>query len=630
MSAFLPTLYFIHHFSWLLSCVNSLDPTLLPRMTFTQDEIALKSVILPGEIRKLLHPERDHGKLMAVGKKHLISLSFLHPPKTPVERKLLWSECLDAANECSYDVVLAHEREDTSRVFVCGTDGAETLCCDIMPSADPPVCIPADDLESMRGSIRNFILKDAEHSALVESETSSSLYVTYSGSQEYVGVHKFGKNRVGPANHDKEQHYLGLVTSRRRNEPLQDKVYAFYKEKNKDLNGWSSTWLPYVSQYCMADVGGPKNNLQFTWTSQMSARLLCGDPKSKQIFFEMVDIATVHAEQWQDTRVYALFRNEWNMSAVCVYSSQDIQDVFTNSPFKGADNQRGRSRECVSDSTHLSMDVLRMTQINSEMEEWVRPMKKSGPLLISHHMYTHIRADAAFKKENTLLFLTRNCGGVDKVLESKSAAFIIAEYRPFAHRAHIDSIIHHPSSKKLYISSRAQLVQMDVADCDHYGDTCEECVLARDPYCAWDGTGCAVATPTSGSVVQDVNSGNYHLCSSLPSHHTKKVVNRSTMPEVAVALPHGHQYFLPCPAGSRHAHYSWHHNDGGATPCAWSPYGCLLLINDKREGAYTCVSEERGFSRVLARYAVHVTGSAASTRPTFWICALAALIRTIT
>lgn len=45
-----------------------------------------------------------------------------------------------------------------------------------------------------------------------------------------------------------------------------------------------------------------------------------------------------------------------------------------------------------------------------------------------------------------VLFFPADCGGVDKVLESKSAAFIIAEYRPFAHRAHIDSIIHHPSS----------------------------------------------------------------------------------------------------------------------------------------------------------------------------------------
>lgn len=60
-----------------------------------------------------------------------------------------------------------------------------------------------------------------------------------------------------------------------------------------------------------ADVGGPKNTLQFTWTSQLNARLFCGDPASKQHFSELVDVATVHAERWLDTRVYALFRNEW-------------------------------------------------------------------------------------------------------------------------------------------------------------------------------------------------------------------------------------------------------------------------------------------------------------------------------
>lgn len=51
--------------------------------------------------------------------------------------------------------------------------------------------------------------------------------------------------------------------------------------------------------------------LQFTWTSQLYVRLFCGDANNKQHFSELVDVATVHAEQRQDTRVYALFRNEW-------------------------------------------------------------------------------------------------------------------------------------------------------------------------------------------------------------------------------------------------------------------------------------------------------------------------------
>lgn len=48
-----------------------------------------------------------------------------------------------------------------------------------------------------------------------------------------------------------EQHYVGLVLSRPKDNHLQDKVYAFYNERNKDTGAHSSTWLPYVTQVCM-------------------------------------------------------------------------------------------------------------------------------------------------------------------------------------------------------------------------------------------------------------------------------------------------------------------------------------------------------------------------------------------
>ncbi|XP_015224571.1 PREDICTED: semaphorin-7A-like, partial [Cyprinodon variegatus] len=95
-------------------------------------------------------------------------------------------------------------------------------------------------------------------------------------------------------------------------------------------------WLPFVSQVCTADEGGPKNNLRFKWTSLMNARLYCGNPDSKQHFSELVDVAIVDAPRWQDTRVYGLFRNEWGMSAVCIYTIEDINNIFITSPFKGS------------------------------------------------------------------------------------------------------------------------------------------------------------------------------------------------------------------------------------------------------------------------------------------------------
>ena len=40
-------------------------------------------------------------------------------------------------------------------------------------------------------------------SVFAESAESADLYITRSGSQEYVGIHKFGENRVAPAGRDK-------------------------------------------------------------------------------------------------------------------------------------------------------------------------------------------------------------------------------------------------------------------------------------------------------------------------------------------------------------------------------------------------------------------------------------------
>ncbi|XP_061732219.1 semaphorin-7A isoform X1 [Nerophis ophidion] len=586
---------------WLFTSGTRQDSTLSPRMAFTHEETSLQSVTLPAAqhplVQILLGQEPD--TLTAVGKRHLLSVHFQNPPKT-VERKLVWADCGDSEtspSDCGYEVVVALKRENGGRLVLCGTDGLETVCCDTNPLEDSPTCKPAGDLQSIRGTIRSFIVKDGEHSTLVESTNgSSSLYITYSGSRDYVGIHKFGKNRVGPANHDKEQHYLGVLFSSRREDPLQDQVYAFYKERNQDTGFFSSTWIPYVTRVCVADMGGPKNNLQFTWTSQMSARLYCGHQDSRQSFFHLVDVSTVPADRWQDTRVYALFRNEWNMSGVCVYAMQDIHSVFASSPFKGKGQQRSRPRECVADSTSLSMDVLKMIQTTSEMEQWVWPMNRSGPLLLSHHVYTHIYADAVVSRENPVLFLSLVSGTVHKVVQNQGRAFIVAEYTPFNHRTHISSIILHLSSKKLYVSSNSQLVQVDVADCARYGKTCEELMLARDPYCSRARAPCATKT-SADFLMKDETPGIDNICTTLASLHLSK-------DGLTVPLAPQSKYFLQCPTSSRHAHYTWCHQ-GEQAPCDWSRRDCLLLIDSmgpRHEGHYECVSVEGGYRRVLTRY----------------------------
>lgn len=42
----------------------------------------------------------------------------------------------------------------------------------------------------------------------------------------------------------------------------------------------------------------------------------------------------------------------------------------------------------------------------------------------------------------------------------------------------------------LYVSTYSELVEVPVANCSNY-QSCGECVLSRDPYCAWNGRQCA-------------------------------------------------------------------------------------------------------------------------------------------
>lgn len=53
-----------------------------------------------------------------------------------------------------------------------------------------------------------------------------------------------------------EQQYVKLVLNRREDDPLQDKVLAFYNEKNRDQGLYSQMWVPYISQVCLvrADI----------------------------------------------------------------------------------------------------------------------------------------------------------------------------------------------------------------------------------------------------------------------------------------------------------------------------------------------------------------------------------------
>ncbi|XP_029987109.1 semaphorin-7A [Sphaeramia orbicularis] len=612
----------------LFSCLSSFSEASLthfPRMTFTGEESTMTKMPLHFLPLKILM-EAETDVVTAVGGLQINTFNF-HTEQA-VERTVEWEDCISSGaqqRDCSYNITVAHKMEG-NYMFVCGSNGRETLCCNMSTAETSAKCVPSNNVRKIKESIREFSIKGHEQSALVESAGDDDFYITVSGSQDYVGINKFGRHRVGPVDHDKEQYYVGLMVGRQV-DPGQDKVYAFYKEKNEDPGLDNEMWLPFVTQVCMSDIGGPKNNMQFSWTSQLNARLFCGDPVNRKHYSELVDVATVPAENWMDTRVYALFRNEWGISAVCVYNMQDIDQTFRTSPFKGSDRQHQRPRTCVSDSTKIPLEILRLIKTTSEMEDWVQPVDSSGPL---HHNYTHISVDNVedkMKNSHRVLFLSLHNGGVHKVMQSKNQTFIIAEYRPFGQRAHIHGITLNPSSRKLYVSSRGQLVQLDVADCAQYGDTCEDCVLARDPYCSWINEQCTAETQGEW---QDVEHGNSGICKSV-SKTSKYLASASgILSDDTITLPLEAKYFLSCPISSHHAEYTWNHPES-TTSCNPKDQQCLHLIDrmsHEQVGTYLCVSKEMGYTKVLAKYQLQLESRAGSwsSGMLVWVCLVAALL----
>lgn len=51
--------------------------------------------------------------------------------------------------------------------------------------------------------------------------------------------------------------------------------------------------------------------------------------------------------------------------------------------------------------------------------------------------------------------------------------------------------------QQLYAGSTTALAQLPLHRCGAYGKACAECCLARDPYCAWDGTACTRYVPNT-------------------------------------------------------------------------------------------------------------------------------------
>lgn len=68
---------------------------------------------------------------------------------------------------------------------------------------------------------------------------------------------------------------------------------------------------------------------------------------------------------------------------------------------------------------------------------------------------------------------------------------------PTAQPPHARAVLSQPFSPQriLYVGAASGILQVPLASCARYA-SCYDCILARDPYCAWDGRACRATATT--------------------------------------------------------------------------------------------------------------------------------------
>lgn len=497
-------------------------------------------------------------------------------------------------------------------LFICGTNGKRPQCWKLFSSVNNQ---SHEIMKSYEGTgISPFLYTQNCISLVVEGDLYSAAPLDTDGSS--LQFRRMAGSRPNVWMHNRwvsEPTFISASWVQRKDDPDNEKIYIFFREKNSDHNPEADPWISRVARVCKVDEGGSKRFFQNMWTSFLKARLVCAIPDESLYFNRLQDIFVLHAEDWRDTKFYALFTSSWNSTAVCIYSIATIEDIFENSSFKGysKDIPVPRPGTCVPNSRSLPLATINMMKDYPEMTDWVHSKEYRTPFYISSNNYTKIvvdRVQAADRRMHNVLLLSTDTGKIHKVLEAGAKPFIISETQ-LSSKSTIQSMKLDSQKKKLVLGFSEKIFTVDLQRCQDYNDSCENCVLAQDPYCAWTNGECS---PTVPGGIQSVMNGEISACNAIELEHLRRTKRETESPSpvdsrtvhfVPVDVP----FYLSCPIDSYHAVYTWEHGDQ-KSPCLQMQSNCLHLIpimTQESYGDYKCVSEEKNYTRLVKYYALN-------------------------
>uniref|UniRef100_A0A8D2KJU8 Semaphorin-4D n=1 Tax=Urocitellus parryii TaxID=9999 RepID=A0A8D2KJU8_UROPR len=418
-----------------------------------------------------------------------------------------------------------------------------------------------------------------------------------------------------------------------------DRVYFFFTEASVEYEFVFKLMIPRVARVCRGDQGGLRT-LQKKWTSFLKARLTCSRPDSGLVFNVLQDVFVLRAPGLKEPVFYALFTPQLNnvgLSAVCVYNLSAVEAVFSGgkymqsatveqshtkwvryngpvpTPRPGACIDREARAANYTSSLNLPDKTLQFVKDHPLMDDSVTPVDSRPRLIKQGVNYTQIVVDRTQALDGTVydvMFVSTDRGALHKAVSLGNEVHIIEETRLFQDSEPIQTLL--LSSKKgrrfVYAGSNSGVVQAPLAFCEKHS-SCADCVLARDPYCAWSpATAACVALhqaegPHRGWIQE--MSGDASLCPDKVKESYRQHF-----------FKHGGTAELRCALKSNLARVVWKFQNGVLK--AESPkYGLMgrknLLIFNLSEGdsgVYQCLSEERvrnkTVSQVVAKHILEV------------------------
>ncbi|KAJ8273622.1 hypothetical protein GJAV_G00103700 [Gymnothorax javanicus] len=576
----------------------------------------------------------DDGETLFVGAQDaVIQLDVSQPGVMEMKRKLDWIPSTSDLDGCSmkgkkmmdcHNFIRVLQFLNSTHMYACGTFAFGPRCSYIDSLSFSLVNGPSGRPDEGRGRCP-FDPYQRNTAIIVDGELYTGTVADYRGNRPVISRYLSIGNRVDMKLDDTLGWLDGPSFITAAFMPKEEKVFFFFSEVGQEYDFVEPFTVSRVAQVCTSDVGGQRT-LQRRWTTFAKAQLLC-QGKNELPYNVLQDIVTLRPPAGaadDETLFYGIFSSQWSVnsgqSAVCAFRLGDVKNVFSGTyKVLDRDTLKWKTRlqeklaspgEC---GLHNASDnALRFVKENFLADDSVYPVGRGLALVSPDQRYSRIAAQitrGADGKDYTVLFLLTESGFLQKAVLLDQGPHIIEEVQVFLQPQAVNNILLSVNKGVVFVGTSEGVVQVPVSNCSYYLG-CAECLLSRDPFCAWDPhrKACAEVYNIPTDAAQDVEAAD--VAEKCKGTTVTPKVNHGNpwSPQVSLVLVIlGEMVTLPCRSTSRLASLHWEGPNGPLDPDLYlqQDQGSLRFLATPRTlGHYLCYSLESGYRQNLVDFLV--------------------------